>query len=390
MAWLARSLGVISESRASDEGWDQAVQGDRAKRAASAEGTTIWVTARESLKQDLPWLVSGTVGLGRGWRAEKLSGAGEEPIATHVSLESEVTDSDETTGQHVEQESAHKVRRRKRELLARIPMLSITIAEGDLTVLESDDAFIADCDAMSVATQVAQHLFWASHRRLAVDDPFLGSGLSEQATPQLMSDSRAAALKGAGEEIEQFASKHFRENADWKQETWARGDPLVPCSSEAAPGHDAVDVRVEEQRLGPGVKHGDRTWCRAQPSLAHGVKSSDRGLEKQRVTAASIGQEQRVERRGNREDQVEVGYREKVLLLRLDPACLLQTLALRAMPVPAGVVERLLATTLVADLEVAAQKRRSTRHDVSDYSTTLAPEFLGWWRMRPEDFRQIG
>jgi hypothetical protein len=125
-------------------------------------------------------------------------------------------------------------------------------------------------------------------------------------------------------------------------------------------------------------------------SLAHGVERPDDRLEEQCVTAASIGQEQRVERRGNREDQVEVGYREKMLLLRLDPTCLLQALALGAMPVTAGVVKRLLATTLVADLEVAAQKRRSTRHDVLDYSTTLAPELLGWRRMRPEDFRQIG
>jgi hypothetical protein len=120
------------------------------------------------------------------------------------------------------------------------------------------------------------------------------------------------------------------------------------------------------------------------------VESSDDGLEEQRVTAAPIGQEKRVERRGHREDKVEVGNWENVLLLRLDPACLFQTLTLGAMPVPTRIVEGLLATTVVADLEVAAQKRRSTRHDVSDYSTTLAPEFLGRWRMRSEDFRQIG
>jgi hypothetical protein len=263
MAWLERSLSVISKSRASDESWDEAVQGDGAKRAASAEGTTIWVKARESLKQDLPGLTSSAVGLDRGWRVEKLSGSSEEPTPTDVGLEAEVTDPDKTTGQHVEQESAHEVGRRQRQQLARVPTSSIAIAEGDLAVLESDQAFIADGDAMGVTTQVTQHLFWTRHGRLAVDDPFLGSGLSEQATPQLMSDSGRAVSKRVVEEIEQFASKHFRENADWKQKTWARGDPLVPRSIETAAGHDAVDVRVEEQSLGPGVQHGDRAWRRA-------------------------------------------------------------------------------------------------------------------------------
>jgi hypothetical protein len=194
----------------------------------------------------------------------------------------------------------------------------------------------------------------------------------------------------AVEEVEQPASKHFRENTNRKQKAWTRGDPPVPRNIEAASGHDAVDVRVEQQSLGPSVEHGDRAWCRSQISLAHGVERPDDRLEEQCVTAASIGQEQSVERRGNREDQVEVGYREKVLLLRLDPTCLLQALALGAMSVSARVVKRLLATTLVADLKMAAQKRRSTRYDISDYSTTFSPEFLGRWRIGPEDFRQIG
>lgn len=192
------------------------------------------------------------------------------------------------------------------------------------------------------------------------------------------------------EKIEQLASEHFRESTHREKKAWACGDPPIPRRIEAASSHDAVKVRVEKQSLGPCVEHGNRAGCYAKLPLAHGVERPDRGLEEQRITAASVSQEKRVQRRGNREDQVEVGDREKVLLLRLDPTCLFQTLAFGAMPIPAGVVKRLLATTLVADLEVAAQKRRSTRHHVSDYSTTLAPEFLGRWRMRSEDFRQIG
>lgn len=89
------------------------------------------------------------------------------------------------------------------------------------------------------------------------------------------------------------------------------------------------------------------------------------------------------------EDEVEVGHGEQLPLLRLDPASLFQPLALGAMPISAGVVDRLLATTRIAHVEVAAQKRRSTLHEVTDHSTALPPELFGWRCVRPEDLSQI-
>ena len=72
------------------------------------------------------------------------------------------------------------------------------------------------------------------------------------------------------------------------------------------------------------------------------------------------------------EDHVKVRDWEKSSRLSLHPAGLIQALALGAMTVPAGVVEGFLSSTVIADLEMAAQVRRSTHHDVLDHSTAIA------------------
>jgi hypothetical protein len=101
------------------------------------------------------------------------------------------------------------------------------------------------------------------------------------------------------------------------------------------------------------------------------VEGSEGRLEEQGVALASFGQKEGMQGGRHREDQVEVGHGEKIAGLGFHPACLLQTLALGAMAVPAGVVEGFLSPTVIAHLEVAAQLRRSTSHDVLD-STTVA------------------
>lgn len=160
-------------------------------------------------------------------------------------------------------------------------------------------------------------------------------------------------------------------------------------SVEATAGHDAMEVGVEEESLGPGMQHGDRARGGAEPPPANSVERPDRGLEEECVARPPVGQEEKVECGRHREDEMEVRHREELVLLCLDPACLFQALALGAMPVPTGVVERLLAATVVAHLQVAAQKRRSTRDDVSDHSTPITPELIGRRGVRPQNLRQI-
>lgn len=107
---------------------------------------------------------------------------------------------------------------------------------------------------------------------------------------------------------------------------------------------------MEEERLRPGVEYGYRARCRSEASPTDGMKSSDHRLEQEGVACPPVGQEEKVQGGGYREDQVKVRDWEKVVLSCLDPARLFEALTLGAMPVPAGVVEGFLATAAVAHL----------------------------------------
>src|SRR2546427_7422013 len=95
-------------------------------------------------------------------------------------------------------------------------------------------------------------------------------------------------------------------------------------------------------------------------------------LEEEPVAAPSLGQEEWMQSRGHGEDQVEVLRGEQTTRLRLRPRGLLQALAFGAVSVSAGVVEGDLAAAVVAHLEMAAQKGRPARHDVSDHPAAVA------------------
>ena len=46
-------------------------------------------------------------------------------------------------------------------------------AEGDLIVLESDEAMVSDGDAMGIAAEIAEDMMRATKRGFGIDDPFL-------------------------------------------------------------------------------------------------------------------------------------------------------------------------------------------------------------------------
>ena len=137
------------------------------------------------------------------------------------------------------------------------------------------------------------------------------------------------------EELEQLAAKYLGEDPYRHEEAGAGRDPAIASSAETTARHDAMDVRVKGQGLGPGMKHGNGARDRSQPALAHGVESAERSLEEQPVALAPVRQKEWMEGRRHREDQVEVGHREKISRLAFHPARLLQALAFWAVTVPA-------------------------------------------------------
>jgi hypothetical protein len=159
-----------------------------AKGALLAVGAAHRIAPGQTLKQSLPGFAHVGVWGGISGRAQEQPGSRDELGARGIGLQPEVPDSDKAVRQDVPQESPHEIRRVEGELSGHIAAPSIAIAEGHAGILERHEALVADGDAMGVAAEVTQHLGRAGHGSLAVDDPLLGDGLSEQTLPHACTD----------------------------------------------------------------------------------------------------------------------------------------------------------------------------------------------------------
>ena len=107
--------------------------------------------------------------LGRG--GEKFTGECQQCGAPRVSEESELPDANETARKNMLGKTAQKLSRRKSHFLLLFTMRVIFPAEGDMHAVESQQAVIADGDAVRVPAEITEHLGGRSECRLGVYDP---------------------------------------------------------------------------------------------------------------------------------------------------------------------------------------------------------------------------
>ena len=115
------------------------------------------------------------------------------------------------------------------------------------SIVEADDTGVGDGDAEDVAGEVIEHRLLALAPGRAMDDPGLGPGGVGQ-------DQIGTPLLQRGPEL---AAHQLGQGLDGNQEGSARRTPIGAVVGNAAPGDQAVDVRVVEQLLGPGVQDGE-------------------------------------------------------------------------------------------------------------------------------------
>jgi hypothetical protein len=75
--------------------------------------------------------------------------------------------------QDVKQEAADEFMGLKRDRLFFIPIFAISITQGDLTVLDVEDAVIGQSHAVGVAAEVIEHGLWRTERLFGVNHPVL-------------------------------------------------------------------------------------------------------------------------------------------------------------------------------------------------------------------------
>ena len=81
----------------------------------------------------------------------------------------------EPAGQDVQEEAADEFCGVQGHRLLLIPVSVIPPEEGDLAVLQGQDAVVGDGDAVGIAAQISDDLFRGAEGRLAVDDPLFAA-----------------------------------------------------------------------------------------------------------------------------------------------------------------------------------------------------------------------
>ena len=108
-----------------------------------------------------------------GIKSEQLAALRQSVLLGAISEKAEVTDAHEAIGQDVEQEAADELLGIEGEGLLSIPIFSISIAQGDLVVVDLNNAVIGESDSVGVAAEVVKHGLWRTERLFGIDDPAL-------------------------------------------------------------------------------------------------------------------------------------------------------------------------------------------------------------------------
>ena len=172
------------------------------------------------------------------------------------------------------------------------------------------------------------------------------------------------------EAVEEEAAEQAREHAHGQEEAGLAGDPARSVRRQAAAGNDDVDVRMVGQRRAPGVQHGGEADARAQMLRVGGDRGQrlGGGPEQEVVDGGLVVERDGADRRRQGEDDVIVGNRQQLRLAVFEPLPRRGGLALRAMPVAAGIVGDAFVRAVLAALDMAAERGGPTgldrRHDL--------------------------
>jgi hypothetical protein len=88
-----------------------------------------------------------------------------------IGEEAEVADAHEAARQQVQEEAAQKLIDGQSHQPLLVAVSGVAPAKGYVALGESNQPAVGDGDAMSVSTEIAQHMFWAAERPFGIDNP---------------------------------------------------------------------------------------------------------------------------------------------------------------------------------------------------------------------------
>ena len=192
-------------------------------------------------------------------------------------------------------------------------------------------------------------------------------------------EAQAAGLVGGDELLQEQPPEQAREHAHGQEEARPAGHPALAVGRDAAARHDHVHVRVMGHRRAPGVQHGGDADAGAEMLRIGGDRQHGLGrdLEQEIVDHGLVLVGDVGDRRRQREHHVIVRHRQQLGLALGEPFLRGGALALRAVPVAAGVVGDGRIGAVLAARDMAAEGRRAAALDRRHHLQLVEADMAG-------------
>lgn len=138
--------------------------------------------------------------------SEKKPAKTDPVAAVAIGEKAEVAHAVEAGGKDMKEKSADELVRMKAHNLLTVTTIAPIVlpSEGDMAVIDLNEAAVGDGDAVCISAEIGKHLVRAAEWRLCLDDPFdaartcevAGEGLVIVEIRQLVEETEFAASKG--------------------------------------------------------------------------------------------------------------------------------------------------------------------------------------------------
>jgi hypothetical protein len=207
------------------------------------------------------WAIpTGRRGRGRWARLLRLRGDREQlpkkrqisrPVASRQGAI--LPNADETTRQNVLGEAAQKLRGTQGHFALFAAMGVVFPAEGNPLAIEGQQAVIADSDAMSVPTEIAEHLSRPAESWFGIDYPVLSEDGAQKRCESLRvfqfgyrtMEAQILSPVGSPQSRDELAAEHGAEHLHRQEERIPGMDPLSVVRRKSAGWNRAVDMWME-------------------------------------------------------------------------------------------------------------------------------------------------
>ena len=203
----------------------------------------------------------------------------------------------------MQKKAAQKFVDRKAHQPLLVLMGRVAPAEANSSLCQGDQPVIGNRHSMGVAAQIAQRVFGSAKRAFAIDHPI---GAEQRTEPggerwgrlemgKVTVKSQLAFGVEFAEARHELAAEDTAEDFDGQKEAGLCGDPALVVGTQSAGRDDAVNMRMVQQLLIPGMQHAEESDLRPQMfGVASNLEQSlGAGAEQQTIDLCFVLQGQR-------------------------------------------------------------------------------------------------